>query len=55
MALNSKYDFAYKSTDEYQEPAITAPTGGGTVDAESRTAINAIITVLENLKLVLPN
>lgn len=35
--------------------AITAPTGGGTVDAESRTAINAVITVLENFGLVTPN
>lgn len=35
--------------------AITAPTGGATVDAEARTAINSIITVLENFGLVTPN
>lgn len=35
--------------------AITAPTGGATTDAEARTAINAIITVLEQFGLVAPN
>lgn len=37
------------------QTAITAPTGGATVDAESRTAINAIITALEAHGLVLEN
>lgn len=35
--------------------AITAPTGGVTQDGEGRTAINAIITRLEDLGLVAPN
>ena len=35
--------------------AITAPSGGATVDAEARTAINSVITTLENLNLVAPN
>ena len=35
--------------------AITAPTGGGTQDAEARTAINSIITALEELGLVTAN
>lgn len=35
--------------------SITAPTGGGTQDAEARTAINTIITRLESLGLVDPN
>lgn len=35
--------------------AVTAPTGGSTVDAESRAAINLIITRLEVLGLVVPN
>lgn len=34
---------------------ITAPTGGATVDAEARAAVNTVITRLENLGLVLPN
>lgn len=38
---------------EYEkQDAITAPTGGLTIDAEARTAINAIITALENLNLI---
>jgi hypothetical protein len=38
-----------------RQSAITAPTGGGTVDAEARTAINAVITALEAFGLVTPN
>lgn len=38
-----------------QQTAITAPTGGATVDAESRAAINAIITRLEAYGLVADN
>lgn len=38
-----------------QQTAITAPTGGTTVDAEARTAINAIITALEAYGLVADN
>lgn len=38
-----------------RQSAITAPTGGATVDAEARTAINAIITVLETFGMVTPN
>ena len=34
-----------------QVSAISAPTGGATVDAESRTAINSIRTALINLGL----
>lgn len=35
--------------------AVTAPAGGATVDAEARTAINALISRLEALGLVEPN
>lgn len=38
-----------------RQTAITAPTGGATVDAEARTAINAIITRLEAFGLVTEN
>jgi hypothetical protein len=36
-------------------PAITAPSGGTTIDSEARTAINSIITALEELGLVVEN
>lgn len=34
-----------------QQSAITAPTGGATVDTEARTAINSIRTVMTNFGL----
>lgn len=37
------------------QAAITAPTGGSTIDAEARTAINLLITRLEAFGLVAPN
>lgn len=38
-------------TPVVQQSAITAPAGGATQDAEARTAINTIRTVLQNLGL----
>jgi len=38
-----------------QQTAITAPSGGGTIDAEARTAINSIISALEAHGLVADN
>jgi hypothetical protein len=35
--------------------AINAPSGGTTVDTQARSAINNIITAMENLGLVTPN
>lgn len=35
--------------------AITAPTGGAVVDSQARTAINLIITAMEDLGLLNPN
>lgn len=35
--------------------AITAPIGGATQDAQARTAINSIITALEELGLLVEN
>jgi len=35
--------------------AITAPTGGTTIDAEGRAATNEIITRLEDSGLIAPN
>lgn len=37
------------------QPAVAAPVLGATIDAEARTAINAIITALERLRLLYPN
>lgn len=34
------------------QAAITAPTGGGVIDAEARTAINDILTALQTLHLI---
>ncbi len=35
--------------------SIESPTGGVTIDTESRTAINTVITRLESLGLINPN
>jgi len=42
-------------TQASRQSAITSPTGGATVDTQARTAIDAIITALENFGLVTPN
>ena len=34
---------------------VTAPSGGATVDSQARTAINSVITRLEDLGLIEPN
>lgn len=39
----------------YREAAVTAPIAGATIDAEARTAINDIITKLENIGFLVPN
>lgn len=35
-----------------QQSSITSPSGGGTVDSESRTAIGSIITTLRTLGFI---
>jgi hypothetical protein len=42
-------------TQASRASAITAPTGGATIDTQARTAINDVITVLETFGLVTPN
>lgn len=36
-------------------PAVSAPSGGATVDSQARAAINSIITNLEDAGIQLPN
>lgn len=43
------------ATPAGKQSAITAPTGGSTIDTESRAAVNSIITVLETFGLVTAN
>lgn len=43
----------YNKTPISQPAAITAPSGGATIDSEARTAINSIRTTLTNLGLTL--
>ena len=50
--LNGSLIGFFGSTAITQPTAVTAPVGGGTVDAEARTAINSIITKLETLGIV---
>lgn len=38
-----------------RQAAITSPTGGATIDTQSRAAIDLIITRLEAFGLVVPN
>ncbi len=47
--------FGVGQTPVARQAAITAPTGGATVDAEARTAINLLITRLEVAGLITPN
>lgn len=44
-----------ETMQEVPQVAITSPTGGVTIDTQARTAIDSIITTLENLKLISPN
>ena len=60
MAQPNKQDSKLADSDDNpqiadRQAAITAPTGGATVDAESRTAINSIISTLEAHGLVADN
>ncbi len=43
----------YGVTPVVQASAITAPSGGATVDTQSRTAISSIITALKNFGITL--
>jgi len=51
-AADQKIGF-FGTTPVVQASAISAPAGGGTVDAEARTAINTIRTVLQAIGLTL--
>lgn len=43
----------YGVTPVVRASAITAPTGGATIDSEARTAINSIRSVLTNIGITL--
>lgn len=49
---SDKLDFN-KAIKGAPRAAITRPTGGVTIDAEARLAINHLITALEDLKAIL--
>lgn|SRR3990167_4252654 len=53
-AISQKLGF-FNKTPIIQQSAITAPTGGGTVDSQARTAINSLITTLEDFGLIALN
>lgn len=50
-AADQKLGF-FGKTPVIQQPAITAPSGGTTVDGAARGAIGALITELHNLGLI---
>jgi hypothetical protein len=55
LASRFKLDALDGARNNAPRAAITAPIGGVTIDTQARTAINSIITALEELKLVAEN
>lgn len=49
--LPTKTAFFGSNTQVSKQSAITAPTGGATIDSQARTAIGTIITTLQSLGL----
>ena len=49
--FNKKMAFFGATTPVDKQTSITPPTGGAVIDAEARTAINDIISKLQNLNL----
>lgn len=54
-AIKRRLDTRYLLKLQAPLAAITAPSGGATVDSAARTAINSIITRMEDLKFIDPN
>lgn len=52
MKVTELTEFQGRQIKKAPQAAVTAPTGGGIIDAEARTAINDLISRLQNLGLI---
>lgn len=52
---SKKVSIRLRDTEFIKGAAVTAPSGGATVDSEARAAINTLITRLEALGLIEEN
>lgn len=52
VSVSELPEFQARQIKKAPQEAITAPTGGATIDAEARTAINSLISRLQNLGLI---
>lgn len=55
QAMKRRLDPHYLAQGDMPLAAVTAPSGGMTVDSEARTAINSVITRLESAGILQEN